>query len=147
MATIGDIILGEQGNITGFALSRVYVEGPIEKNGTIPRSAVIDTGSEDGVMTIDLTKAENPDAVQEAPRRAAHFCPARTRRNDRRSRSEKNPPAFLKPKILKPTRTPPNQKSLKSASSAAKIQRPCAFTFIKQKELNHEQHSPLRPQR
>lgn len=70
VATIGDIILGEQGNITGFALSRVYVEGPIEKNGTIPRGAVIDTGDEDGVMTIDLTKAENPDAVQEAPTEA-----------------------------------------------------------------------------
>ncbi|MBK8903411.1 MAG: hypothetical protein IPM53_19670 [Anaerolineaceae bacterium] len=67
VATIGDIILGEQGNITGFALSRVFVEGPIEKNGTIPRSAVIDTGDEDGVMTIDLTRAENPDAIQAAP--------------------------------------------------------------------------------
>lgn len=67
VASIGDIILGEQGNITGFALSRVYVEGPIEKNGTIPRTAVIDTGGDDGVMTIDLTRAENPDAVQTAP--------------------------------------------------------------------------------
>lgn len=67
VASIGDIILGEQGNITGFALSRVYVEGPIEKNGTIPRTAVIDTGGEDGVMTIDLTRAENPDATQAAP--------------------------------------------------------------------------------
>ncbi|MAT97727.1 MAG: hypothetical protein CL608_11330 [Anaerolineaceae bacterium] len=67
VASIGDIILGEQGNITGFALSRVYVEGPIEKNGTIPRTAVIDTGGEDGVMTIDLTRAENPDAAQAAP--------------------------------------------------------------------------------
>lgn len=67
VASIGDIILGEQGDITGFALSRVYVEGPIEKNGTIPRTAVIDTGDEDGVMTIDLTRAENPDAVQSAP--------------------------------------------------------------------------------
>ncbi|GJM42335.1 MAG: hypothetical protein DHS20C20_26170 [Ardenticatenaceae bacterium] len=65
VANIGDIILGEQGNITGFALSRVYVEGPIEKNGTIPRTAVIDTGDADGVMTIDLTRAENPDAVAE----------------------------------------------------------------------------------
>ena len=67
VATIGDIILGEQGNITGFALSRVYLEGPIEKNGTIPRTAVIDTGDEDGVMTIDLTLAENPDGAQPAP--------------------------------------------------------------------------------
>lgn len=67
VASIGDIILGEQGDITGFALSRVYVEGPIEKNGTIPRTAVIDTGDEDGVMTIDLTRAENPEATQAAP--------------------------------------------------------------------------------
>ncbi len=67
VASIGDIILGEQGDITGFALSRVYVEGPIEKNGTIPRTAVIDTGDEDGVMTIDLTRAENPEAAQAAP--------------------------------------------------------------------------------
>ena len=67
VASIGDIILGEQGDISGFALSRVYVEGPIEKNGTIPRTAVIDTGDEDGVMTIDLTRAENPDGVQTAP--------------------------------------------------------------------------------
>ena len=65
VANIGDIILGEQGDITGFALSRVYVEGPIEKNGTIPRTAVIDTGDADGVMTIDLTRAENPNAVAE----------------------------------------------------------------------------------
>ncbi|MCB8939158.1 MAG: PRC-barrel domain-containing protein [Ardenticatenaceae bacterium] len=65
VGTIGDIIVGEQGNITGFALSRVNVQGPIEKNGTVPRTAVIDTGDADGVMTIDLTKAENPDAVAE----------------------------------------------------------------------------------
>jgi uncharacterized protein YrrD len=67
VASIGDIILGEQGDITGFALSRVYVEGPIEKNGTIPRTAVIDTGNDDGAMTIDLTRAENPDVTQAAP--------------------------------------------------------------------------------
>lgn len=67
VASIGDIILGEQGEITGFALSRVYVEGPIAQNGTIARTAVIDTGDEDGVMTIDLTKAENPNVVQETP--------------------------------------------------------------------------------
>jgi len=63
VASIGDVILGEQGDITGFALSRVYVEGPIAQNGRIPRSALIDTGGEDQVMTIDLTKAENPETV------------------------------------------------------------------------------------
>lgn len=63
VASIGDVILGEQGDITGFALSRVYVEGPIAQNGRIPRSALIDTGGEDQVMTIDLTKAENPETA------------------------------------------------------------------------------------
>lgn len=66
VASIGDIMLGEKGDITGFALSRVFVEGPIAKNGTIPRTAVIDTGAEDGVMTIDLTRAENPDIAPPA---------------------------------------------------------------------------------
>lgn len=66
VASIGDIILGEQGEITGFALSRVFVEGPIAQNGTIARTAVIDTGDADGVMTIDLTKAENPGSAQDA---------------------------------------------------------------------------------
>jgi len=55
---IGDIILGEEAHITGFVLSRVHVEGPVKEQGTIPRDALIDTGNEDGIMTIDLPKVE-----------------------------------------------------------------------------------------
>ncbi len=59
VGTVGDVILGEEGHIIGFALSKLFVEGPIAQQGTIPREALIDTGSEeDGVMTIDLPKAE-----------------------------------------------------------------------------------------
>ena len=59
VGTIGDIIIGEEGEVTGFSLSRVHIEGPVADNGTIPRNAVVDTGSVDGGMTIDLQKVEN----------------------------------------------------------------------------------------
>ena len=58
VGTIGDIIIGEEGHITGFALAKVFVEGPIAEQGQVPRDALIDTGNEDGVMTIDLPKVE-----------------------------------------------------------------------------------------
>ena len=61
VASIGDIIIDDHGQITGFALSRVYVEGPVADKGSISRTAVVDTGNEDGMMTIDLALAENPD--------------------------------------------------------------------------------------
>ena len=75
IGTVGDIIIGEEGNITGLALSKVEVEGPISEKGMVERSTLIDAGSVDGVITIDLTKAEmgtpppevspNPPAVEE----------------------------------------------------------------------------------
>ena len=58
VGTIGDIILGEEAHIQGFTLARVHVEGPVAEQGTIPRDALIDTGQEDGRMTIDLPKVE-----------------------------------------------------------------------------------------
>lgn len=58
VGAIGDIVLGEEGHIIGFALSKVFVEGPIAQQGTLPREALIDTGNDDGVMTIDLPKVE-----------------------------------------------------------------------------------------
>ena len=58
VGTLGDVILGEEGHVTGFALAKVFVEGPIAEQGSIPREALIDTGNEDGVMTIDLPKVE-----------------------------------------------------------------------------------------
>lgn len=61
VATIGDIIIGEDGNIAGFSLSKVHVDGPIADKGSIARSTLIDTGNADGIMTIDLTKAETSD--------------------------------------------------------------------------------------
>ena len=58
VATIGDVVLGEQGNVVGFTLSKVFVEGPVAQQGQITRSVIVDTGNEDGTMTINLTQAE-----------------------------------------------------------------------------------------
>ncbi|MEM7336239.1 MAG: PRC-barrel domain-containing protein [Chloroflexota bacterium] len=71
IGTVGDIIIGEEGNITGLALSKVEVEGPIAEKGLVERSTLIDAGSVDGVITIDLTKAEmgspSPEVTQTPP--------------------------------------------------------------------------------
>lgn len=64
VGVIGDVILGEEGHVTGFALSKVFVEGPIAQQGTIPREALIDTGNDDDAMTIDLPKVEELQQVQ-----------------------------------------------------------------------------------
>lgn len=58
VGSVGDVIIGSEGDITGFVLAKVFVEGPIAVQGQIPRAGLIDTGSEDKVMTIDLPKVE-----------------------------------------------------------------------------------------
>ena len=47
--------------IAGFALSQIYVSGPIAANRAVSRKAVVDVGDEDGIMTIDLSEAEKAD--------------------------------------------------------------------------------------
>lgn len=58
VAIVGDVIVGDSAEVEGFAFARVYVEGPIADKRLIMRSAVLDTGNEDGAMTIDISKAE-----------------------------------------------------------------------------------------
>ncbi len=66
LAVIGDVILDTEGKITGFGLSKVTVDGPIAQNRSIGRDVVIDNGNEDGVMTIDLVKAEQQGVTEKA---------------------------------------------------------------------------------
>jgi sporulation protein YlmC with PRC-barrel domain len=60
---IGDVILDQEARVSRFRLSKVFVAGTIAEDPTIPRGAMLDTGGVDGVMTIDLPKAEQPEAV------------------------------------------------------------------------------------
>ena len=58
---IGDVVLDDEAKIAGFSLSQTYVSGPIAANRAISRSAVVDTGNEDGLMTANLSEAEKAD--------------------------------------------------------------------------------------
>ena len=55
---VGDILLADSSRIVGFGLSAVYVEGPIKENRGVMHSAVIDVGLTDGVMTVNMERAE-----------------------------------------------------------------------------------------
>lgn len=57
---IGDIIMNNK-DVVGFALDRVFVQGPIAQHRALRRTAIVDTGLEDGMMTVDLDEAEQHD--------------------------------------------------------------------------------------
>lgn len=75
VANIGDIIIGEEGNLVGFALSKVHVEGPIAEQGAIARSTLIDTGNEDGIMTVDMSQAETTPLTPASPSTSEETSP------------------------------------------------------------------------
>jgi len=54
--------LDGEARITGFSLGKVFVEGPVAESRRIMKGAVVDTGRDDGVMTVDLSKAEQTDS-------------------------------------------------------------------------------------
>ncbi len=58
LGVLGDVLVDAAGRITGFALSRVFVEGPVAEKRVVDRRTVLDTGSVDGGMTVDLSLLE-----------------------------------------------------------------------------------------
>lgn len=60
VGTVGDVLIDEEAKIVGFSLSRSHVTGPVAESKMILREAILDDGGVDGVMTIDLAKAERP---------------------------------------------------------------------------------------
>lgn len=56
---IGDVALDEEARITGFSLTSVSVKGPVAEAEGVARSTVVDVGAVDGVMTIELARAEH----------------------------------------------------------------------------------------
>ena len=65
VGTIGDILLDEEARIDGFSLGKVFVEGPVAESRRILKGAIVDTGRDDGVMTVDLSKAEQTEPAKE----------------------------------------------------------------------------------
>ncbi len=58
VGVIGDVLIDNEGAVLGFKLARIFVEGPITRKQVVAREVVVDTGTVDGVMTIDLARAE-----------------------------------------------------------------------------------------
>lgn len=55
---LGDVVLDEDANVTGFSLVNLSVRGPVAESDAVGRSALVDVENEDGAMTLDLARAE-----------------------------------------------------------------------------------------
>jgi uncharacterized protein YrrD len=58
LGQLGDVVIDAAGRVTGFAMWKVFVEGPLADKRVIDRGAVLDTGHVDGRMTVDLARLE-----------------------------------------------------------------------------------------
>jgi len=67
VGTVGDVMLDAEANVVGFALAKVFVEGPVAEKRMVVKQAVIETGRKSGIITVDLTKAEQLEADSPAP--------------------------------------------------------------------------------
>ena len=58
---------GEQAAVAGVTLARAHVAGPIAENKQVLSAAIVETGGREGVMVVDLAKAEGatPDEIQD----------------------------------------------------------------------------------
>jgi uncharacterized protein YrrD len=62
IAAVDDVILDPDGNVIGFTLGRLFVQGPLAERKTIARAAISSFGSKDAPMITVLAKAESLDA-------------------------------------------------------------------------------------
>lgn len=58
IAAVEDLIFDDDGDIVGFALNKIMVQGPLAERKAIARSAISTIGSNSSAMTTDLAKAE-----------------------------------------------------------------------------------------
>jgi sporulation protein YlmC with PRC-barrel domain len=58
LASIEDVVLDEQGGVTGFSLSRVYVTGPLAERPFIPRDVVTDAFQSGDALLVDFPQLE-----------------------------------------------------------------------------------------
>lgn len=61
VAAIDDVILGAEGEVAGFKLGRAYIDSPVAESGAVSRKAIVDVGSDERPMNVDLEKAEREE--------------------------------------------------------------------------------------
>jgi len=59
VGVIEDVILDDQGRVLGFALGKVYMQGPLSERKAISREAITNLGSRKKPMTTVLEQAES----------------------------------------------------------------------------------------
>lgn len=55
---LGDVVLDEEGRITGFSLVNLSVKGPVAEADAVARAALVAVEDEQGALTMDLAEAE-----------------------------------------------------------------------------------------
>jgi uncharacterized protein YrrD len=58
VGNVGDVVLEKGGSVRGFSLHRVHVKGPVAERQSVALHTMLEPGSDDEPMTIDLEKAE-----------------------------------------------------------------------------------------
>ncbi len=58
IAAVEDFIFDDDGDLVGFALNKIVVQGPLAERKAIARSAISTIGSNTSAMTTDLANAE-----------------------------------------------------------------------------------------
>jgi uncharacterized protein YrrD len=58
IGAVEDVLLDTDGAITGFALTKIVVQGPLAERKVIAREAISTIGSLNSAMTADMAKAE-----------------------------------------------------------------------------------------
>ena len=58
VGSVGDVYLGSMGQVKALALSKVQIDSPVAAAGLVTREAVLDAGSDDASIIVDLAIAE-----------------------------------------------------------------------------------------
>jgi hypothetical protein len=59
VASVDDVLLGDKAEVADFKLGRTYSDSPVAKSGVVSRNAIVDIGSNDRPMIVDLQVAES----------------------------------------------------------------------------------------
>jgi sporulation protein YlmC with PRC-barrel domain len=61
VASIDDVMLGDDAEVAGFKLGRTHIESPVAESGAVSRKAILDIGTYERPMVVDLEVAERED--------------------------------------------------------------------------------------
>lgn len=58
IGAVEDVLIDDDGDILGFVLGRIVIQGPLAERKTIARSAISTVGGKESAMTTDMAQAE-----------------------------------------------------------------------------------------